>query len=245
MSLAGRGIVVTRPRELAGGLERLLEARGARAIVFPALEIEPLPAPPALARLADFDLAVFVSPSAVRTALPAVGAWPRHVAAAAVGAGTRRELERAGVARVIAPSKSADSEALLALEPLKAVKGKRVLIVRGEGGRALLGETLRSRGAQVEYAECYRRAPPATDPAHLLAQWRSGAVHAVTAFSAQGVDNLIAVAGLDLAAGTPFFVPHPRVASHAARAGIRQVVVAGAGDDQMIARLVAYFDERD
>src|SRR5260221_1962172 len=94
MSSAGRGIVVPRPRELAEPFARLLERRGARAFVFPAIEIQPLPAPAALAQLADFNIAVFISPSAVRVALPSILPWPRGVTAAAGGSGTRRRLER-------------------------------------------------------------------------------------------------------------------------------------------------------
>ncbi len=245
MSLAGRGIVVTRPRELAEPFARLLERRGARAFVFPAIEIQPLPAPAALAQLADFNIAVFISPSAVRVSLPAISPWPRGVTAAAVGSGTRRELERAGVAPVIAPSVGADTEALAALPEMEDLRGKRVLIVRGEGGRALLGETLAARGARVEYAECYRRVRPGTDAAPLLASWRAGQVHAVTLSSAEALDNFIAMTGPQLSAALPLFVPHQRVSAHARSRGLRELVVAGAGDDEMIERLVAYFDERD
>src|SRR6185436_8063472 len=117
MSFAGRGIVVTRPRELAQPLAAAIEQRGGRAIVFPAIEIEELPAPAALQRIADYDLVIFVSPTAVHVAMRALGAWPASVAAAAIGTGTRRELERAGVAGVIAPQAGADSEALLATAP--------------------------------------------------------------------------------------------------------------------------------
>ena len=65
--LRGRGILVTRPAGQAQRLAALVEAAGGRAILFPAIEIEPL----AQARLpspADFDLVVFVSPTAVQCA---------------------------------------------------------------------------------------------------------------------------------------------------------------------------------
>ncbi|HSN31323.1 MAG TPA: uroporphyrinogen-III synthase [Ideonella sp.] len=244
MSFAGRGILLTRPPELGARLARLIEERGARAIAFPVIAIEPLPAPSMLARLADYDLVVFISPSAVRVAMPAIGAWPPGVAAAGVGSGTRRELERAGVRSVIAPTEGADSEALLALAPLRQIGGKRVLIVRGEGGRALLGDTLAARGARVEYAECYRRLRPDVDASALVERWNAGEVDAVTVFSAQGLDHLVAFVGGQRVAGTPLFVAHRRIASHAASLGLPQVVVAGPGDDEMIERLVAYFDGR-
>ena len=238
MSLAGRGVLVTRPRGLAEAFAAALERRGARALVFPAIDIQPLPVPPALRRAADYDLAIFVSPSAVRVASPHIAAWPPAVAA--IGSGTRRELANLGIRNIVAPHGGADSEALLA--ELPDVAGKRILIVRGEGGRALLGDTLGARGATVEYAECYRRARPPGDPSALLNAWHQ--VHAVTVSSTEGFDNLLAILGAGWLA-TPIFVPHPRIADHARARGAAQVLVAGPGDDETIERLVAYFHGRD
>jgi uroporphyrinogen-III synthase len=241
MTFAARGIVVTRPRGLAERFAAMIAGRGARAIVFPAIEIQPLPAPAPLSRLGAFDLVIFVSPSAVRCAAPALAGVPAQVAA--IGSGTRRELERAGFDPVLAPEDGADSEALLATPGLQAVSGRRVLIVRGEGGRAVLGDALRARGAAVEYAECYRRAGPPEDPAPLLAAWRERRVDAVTVSSAQALDNLMALEPGWLER-MPLFVPHERVGAHARSRGAREVVLAGASDDQMLERLVAYFDGR-
>lgn len=244
MSLAGRGVVLTRPRELAAPFARLLERRGARAILFPAIEIEPLAPPATLAHLRDYDLALFVSPSAVRVALASKPPWPPQLAAA-IGGGTRRELERAGARAVIAPTAGADSEALLALAEMQQLSAKRVLIVRGEGGRKLLAETLAARGAIVEHAVCYRRVKPAADAAPLVAAWRRGEVDALVVWTAQALDNFGAMAGEEPIAALPIFVPHERIAHHARARGAQEVVLAGASDDQMLERLVAYFDARD
>lgn len=241
MSLAGRGIVVTRPREWAPGLARLIEAAGGRAILFATVQIEDLPPCESLRRLEAFDLAIFISPTAVRRAMKAAIRWPR---VAAVGPGTQRELQQRGIAAVIAPQAGADSEALLAMQELRDMDGKRVLILRGEGGRELLGETLKSRGAQVEYAQCYRRVRPDADPAPLLAALDRGEVHAVTASSSEGLANLFAILGARGEAplrAAPLFVAHDRVAASAVRLGVREPIVAGPGDDQMVERLVAYF----
>jgi uroporphyrinogen-III synthase len=247
MSFAERGILVTRPRELAQPLAAAIERRGGRAIVFPAIEIQALPAPAALRRIPDYRLVIFVSPTAVRVAMPAMAPWPPGVAAAAIGAGTRRELERAGMGGVIAPPAGADSEALLAMPEMHEVAGKRVLIVRGESGRPMLGNALGARGAAVEYAECYRRSRPAADAAPLLERWSRSEVDAVTVSSAEGFDNLVAMTGAQgaaLLAATPVFVPHPRIASHVRMRVSAEVVVAGPGDDELVERLVAYFDGR-
>ena len=243
MTLAGRGVVITRPRDLAPAFARLIEARGGHAFVFPTIEIEPLPAPAAAARLGDYDWVIFVSPSAVRVARRGAEDWPPR-GAAAVGSGTQRELEAAGVAAVVAPATGADSEALLAMPQMQHMVGKRVLIVRGDEGRALLGETLAARGASVQYAACYRRVRPAGDCRLLEEAWREGRVHAITLLSAQALDNFIAMGGDALARALPLFVPHERIAAHARELGAREVLLAAGGDEQLLERLVAYFHER-
>src|SRR5262249_25665355 len=150
------------------------------------------------------------------------------------------ELERHGVRRVLAPAEGADSEALLALPELRQMKDKRVVIFRGGAGRPLLGEALGARGASIEYADCYRRALPKSDPAPLLEEWRRDAVHAVTVSSFEGFDNFVTLAGAALLA-LPLFVPHSRVAARAKERGAKEVIVSGASDAAVLERLVAYF----
>ena len=239
MTLHGRGILITRPREQAQGLAKLVEAAGGRAILFPAIEIQDVP----LRKLAEFDLAIFVSPTAVKRALAAMK-WPPRAKAAALGRGTQRELERHGIKGIIAPDAGADSEALLAVPELQRVAGRRIVILRGEGGRSLLGDTLAARGAQVEYAECYRRVRPQTDSGPLLTAFAKGAVHAVTVSSAEGLENLfemLGAPGREHLKKTPLFVPHPRIAAEAKRLGLGEARVGGASDQEMLERLVAYF----
>jgi uroporphyrinogen-III synthase len=234
--LRGRGILVTRPREQAAHLAQLLERAGGRAHLLPAIEIEDLPAPEALGRVEGFDLAVFVSPTAAAKVMERLKAWPPGVRAAAVGAGTRRELERRGVAQVIAPTQGADSEALLSHPDLRQLANQRIVIFRGEDGRALLGDTLRARGASVEYAACYRRRPPQR-PARLNLE----DIDAVTVSSAQGLANLFEILDPAFLRATPFFVPHPRIAEAAREHAVNQVITAGASDEEMLDALMAYF----
>jgi uroporphyrinogen-III synthase len=253
-ALAGRGIVVTRPREQAEGLARLIASAGGEGLVFPAIEIEDLadlrPILGVIDRLEEFDLAIFISPNAVHKALNLIFSrrgergWPPRLRVAAVGRGSRRELERQGLQEVLAPAAHADSEALLALPELAHMAGKRVVIFRGEGGRELLGDTLAARGARVEYAECYRRVRPRADSAPLLAAWARGGVHAVTVSSSEGLANLFEMLGKlgqQWLRTTPLFVPHERVAEAARRLGVRSVIVSGAGDAELLEALVAYF----
>jgi uroporphyrinogen-III synthase len=249
-ALAGRRIVVTRPAGQANGLLSRIREAGGEALGCPTLEIRDLedtaPFRAVVQRLEEFDLAIFVSRNAVTKALALIGAraWPARLALATVGRGSREELEAAGCRGVIAPPGQPDSEALLALPALQNVGGKRIAIFRGDGGRALLGEELVRRGAHVEYAPCYRRALPAAGAAPLLAAWAQGPVHAITISSGEGLANLAQLLGGAAAqrlAETPLFVPHERIAAQAARLGARKAQVAGAGDAEMTAALVAYF----
>lgn len=233
----GRAILVTRPKAQAQRLARLIEQAGGRVHLFPAIEIEDVAPPAALARLHEFDLAIFVSPTAVAKAMAQVHAWPRALRVAAVGSGTRRELEKHGIANVISPARGADSEALLATPALGDVAGRRIAILRGDGGRALLGETFVARGAHVEYITCYRRLVP-KPPAH---SWKPGELAAVTVSSSQGLDNLFEVLDPDLLRSTPMFVPHARIAERARARSVREVVLGGHSDEEMLDRLMAYF----
>jgi uroporphyrinogen-III synthase len=249
--LDGRGIVVTRPEQQAAGLASLIGSAGGRALCFPVMAIQPLRSPELDAffgRLDAFDLAVFISRNAVEQGLARVResrhAWPKGLRTAAIGAGTRRALEAEGYVDVIAPEGAADSEALLAEPALGNVAGKRIAIFRGDGGRETLAEGLRSRGAAVVYAECYRRSVPPTDMRPLMDEWARGAVHAVTVSSGEGLANLAAMlgdAGRGLLAAMPLFVPHIRVAGQARASGAADVVVSGAADEEVLAALVAYF----
>ncbi|HXF67149.1 MAG TPA: uroporphyrinogen-III synthase, partial [Burkholderiales bacterium] len=217
--LAGKGVVVTRPAHQAQRLARLIEAAGGRALLFPAIEIRDVEDPGALHavidRLEAFDIVIFVSPNAAHKAMELIAArraLPPGILVAAIGGGSRRALARYAVTDVIVPEGGFDSEALLAHPALQEVAGRRVLIFRGVGGRELLGETLAARGAHVEYAECYRRVRPQLDAAPLLAAWRRGELHAVTASSSEGLRNfheMIGEAGRERLRATPLFVTHP------------------------------------
>jgi uroporphyrinogen-III synthase len=246
-SLAGKRILVTRPKEQAEGLARRIREAGGEPVCEPAIEIlrleDPAPFQALARRLQEFDVAIFVSRNAVKAALELLGdrPWPQRLRVATVGQGSREELERAGFAGVIAPAAQSDSEALLALPELAEVRGRRIVILRGEGGRELLGQELAARGASVEYAACYRRVVP--EGSGMLRAW-SGGVDAVTVSSAEGLANLLAMLGeaaLGKLRGIPLFVPHARVAAAARQRGLEQVIVAGAADAQVAAALVAHF----
>ena len=232
--LRGRGVVVTRPVAQAEGLCRAIEAAGGRAIRFPALEIQPLDAAPR--KLDDaYDLRIYVSANAVRFGPPETAAPPDLLA---VGPATRRALEARGLRVCEAPRLPYDSEALLALPRLRRVRGQRILIVRGEGGRERLADVLRRRGACVDYAQVYRRVVPEGDDAALAAEWTRGHIHAVTVASVATLENLLRMLGTECRTrlrGTPMVVASGRVLQKARALGFVQPIVTAAdpGDRAM------------
>lgn len=250
--LAGRAVLVTRPAHQAGQLAELIEAAGGKAVLFPVLEI--LEAADVgminalIDRLDEFDLAIFISPNAVNKAMNLIRGrreLPAGLKIAAVGRGSSKELKRYGIAEIIAPQAQFDSEHLLALPEMQHVAGKRIIIFRGEGGRELLGDTLAARGAQIEYAECYRRGKPDASAAGLLYLWARGELHAVSVTSTEGLRNLFEMVGKlgrEWLKKTPLFVPHARIAEAARELGVKQIKVTPNGDEGCVAAVIDYFN---
>jgi uroporphyrinogen-III synthase len=248
LPLAGKAILIARPRHQAAGLAERIRVAGGEALVFPSLEIEPV-APDAqacevLSRLASFDLAVFVSANAVQQAMPllrALGGWPQRLTAAAVGQATASALQLQGVERVLTPRDGADSQALLALPQLQEMQGRQVIVFRGVGGRELLADTLRSRGAQVAYVECYRRVRPAIDAAPMAGRLAGGQLHATLVASGEALANLLELLPAPqrpLLLELPLVVTHPNVARAAGGLGFRRVAVASGGESELFQALL-------
>ena len=250
--LAGRTIVVTRPLAQAGALASAIEDAGGQPLIFPLLEISPADDPRPLAeaalRLDDYALAIFISPNAVDHALPVIlsdRAWPAGLRPAAVGQGTVRALAAYGVTNCIAPTERFDSEALLALPELAAsqLAGKRAAIFRGDGGRELLADTLRERGAFIDCITSYRRSGPAAGCLPLMQAWRAGRLDALTVSSSEGLRylvDLLDAEGRSFLGKTPLFVPHARIADNARALGLSNIILSEAADVGIMAALRAY-----
>lgn len=249
LDLHGVTVVVTRPEHQAGNLRDLIEAAGGKVILFPTLAIAPPQNLPAvlsvLQRLAHFDLAVFISPNAVDYGLryaAQVGGLPSQLQIAAVGAGTARALQAAGHPPTLVPEHDFNSEALLALAALQQVAGKKVVIFRGEGGREHLADILRSRGAQVEYVQVYRREKPPVDRAVLLEAWARNGISAIVVTSNESLQNLYDMVGSEgqvYLRDTQLVLVSQRAVELARRLGVQRapVVAERAGDDAIVAIL--------
>jgi len=262
-------VVITRPAGQSDALAASLAARGLRTLDFPLITIAPVhddaPLRDALAALDRYALVVFVSPNAVDRAFACYRSissiWPHALPVAVVGPASVAALARHDVSapdhRVISPPVAADeeparfdSEALYAaLESAfgpNGLDGRRVLIVRGDGGREWLADRLREAGAEVEAVAAYRRVVP--DPS--IGAWQrvhallAGAPHAWLVTSSEGVRNLEELAHEHLTAGeiaqlkhAPLVAPHPRIAETARGLGFDRITVSGAGDDRIVQTL--------
>ena len=248
-------VIITRPRAQADALARQVAALGREVVVLPLLEIFPLPdQAPLIAALADlprFAMVAFVSPNAIDAAFAHLAQWPRQVALAVLGEGSRAALARHGLddgnATIVSPQDPArsDSENLLQSLDLAALAGKQVLIVRGESGRELMAEGLRAAGAIVTTVAGYRRSVPLLTPA-LRAQ-----LHALLArrndwiiTSSEALRGLLAlVDALDDPSTVlkmqqqHWIIPHARIAETAAALGLTRITLCGSGDERLLAAL--------
>jgi uroporphyrinogen-III synthase len=252
-ALAGRTVLVTRPRAQAATLCDAIRAAGGETLLLPLIDIEALDDVTAVVdaatQLDEAALAVFVSANAVHHALDVIlarRAWPDALPAATVGEQSAQALRARGVHRIIVPQGRSDSEALLALPALSAdaLAGRKVLIFRGDGGRELLADTLRARGAEVLHVTCYRRLAPRDGAAMLCAAVKAGTLHALTITSSESVRNLQALAGADCLTQLhrlPLFVPHARIAEQAVEQGFLRVIETAPMDAGLMTGLIEYF----
>jgi len=229
-------LLLTRPAEDCAALAQTLAAQGIASHCMPLLAIEALDETPeqrgVFADLQRYCAVIVVSKPAARIGLQLLA---RHAAPQpdlpwfSVGAATAAVLAEQGL-RVYFPDAGDDSEALLALPALhRVIAGAtlpRVLILRGEGGRELLAERLRSQGVTVDYLPLYRRVLPQYAPGELSRQVRAERLNGLVVSSGQGFQHLLQLAGDDWSAlaRLPLFVPSPRVAEQARAAGAQIVV---------------------
>jgi uroporphyrinogen III methyltransferase/synthase len=257
----------------------LLARGGFESIEFPLIDIGPVTdAAPLHAALGElyapaplgFALVVFVSPNAIDHAFAALSsAWPLQIPIGVVGPGSVAALGRQGVTApshtIISPVADAtvtetptdpryDSEALYAAIEAHfgpdGLKNKRVLIVRGDGGREWLADALSAAGANVEKVAAYRRIVP--EPT--MRDWErihallAGEPHAWLLTSSEGVRNLEELAREHLTLDetltlkhAPLVSPHPRIAEAARQAGFDRITVSGAGDERIVQALGGIF----
>ncbi len=247
--LANKGIAVTRPVDQAQKLNALITAQGGTPISFSLIEITELDDYTAfnlsIAPLRRFDWAIFISSNAVQNAMPRmieqfndIHQLPQ-LKFAAIGPVTATELMTFGVNQVLTPQDRFDSESLLALPEMQAVDGQNIMLFRGVGGRELLADSLKARGAQVTFAESYQRTNPQTNCLALERLWQNQQLHAIVVTSSEAMRYLLEMA--DSAHWLKYIiicVNHARVAEPALSLGLQVRVAVTGGDVAMLELLI-------
>lgn len=228
-------VLVTRPRQRASNLCALIEHAGGKAVPFAAIEItEPEDSTSRdyiIQHLSEFDVAIFISPTAVEETCRVISEFPLTLKLAAIGSRTADAIKDCGyIAEIL--SSGHDSESLLQHAQLQSgrINGKRIVIFRGVGGRELLGDTLAERGASIYYAEMYQRSMPRSGDKfdHLL-----GEIDIITVSSNQGLQNLYELAADKQALiRLPIVVPGERARTLAQSLGFDDIQVADNATDE-------------
>lgn len=264
-ALAGLKIVITRPEAQARRWQAQLQSLGGETFLLPVMQIDPLANTEQQAvkqiasHLTDFDKIIFVSQNAVAHARKYFHALPPCLTAFAIGKTTAGAVRDWGVA-VTAADEAMNSETLLALESLQAakVRGENILICRGVGGRAALGDTLRQRGARVEYCELYHRRihPQAQDHLAKLLSSSNGDEKQtlISVHSGESAEMLAQVLEQEALRPTedkakaikqwPILVPGSRVEDIVRQLGFGRIICAvNASDEIMTQTLVQWWNE--
>ncbi len=258
MVLNGAHVLVTRPEHQAENLSRLIAEQGGIVVRFPTLEIvsrdDADEIVSTLANLDKFHWVIFISANAVNFALKAnSGKIARIIPPgpplknggrggfAAVGQATAQAMKMAGLPVDLVPEKNYSSEALLAMPQLQQVGGQHCLIVRGEGGREQLATTLRSRGAEVDYLEVYKRVIPEIDSspvAELLEQHRLDVITVTSTEALQNLSFMLGEKNNKLLSLIPLVVVSDRIRCIAADMGFNRIAVTDSPIDTAILETV-------
>lgn len=242
--LSNKTILITRPDGREKQLRQLIEQAGGNVIHYPVIHIQP---PQELDiqqlrhirdQLHSFTMAIFISPTAVEQSRIYFPALPEHFTIVSIGNKTTQALQKQHLHVDIEASET-NSESLLK-DPrfqMPEMEGHRILIFRGQGGRALLGDSLVKRGAQIRYVETYQREIPPHPP---LTDQQISSLSAITISSNEGLDNLITLMeDPSLLMDIPLVVPSPRAQLLAKQHGFRSIYLAqDATDEAMINTLL-------
>lgn len=199
LPLKDKWIVITRPKHQADTLRKKLEIAGAHTILFPLLEINQVKnqalVEQQLSKLGNYDLAIFISPNAVRYTLKKVSTSTfDSLKVAAIGKKTASLLKQHGIQVDYTPKEVSNSETLLAMSQIKTFStGKNIVILRGNTGRELLKNTLVKQGANVDYITVYTRHCPQKDLKLLTKHFNHNELDIILISSGNSLANLFSL----------------------------------------------------
>ena len=248
--LKGLNVLITRPEGQGRSLGDKVLASGGKPVFFPLLRITPLQDEQSLQvareivkNLDNYDMTIFISSNAVKFGLQLIDQYwpefPQDLTVFAIGPVTAKSLSSINTTVHCSP-KGMKSEDLLSLTELQQVAGLKIALFRGRGGRELLADTLRDRGAQVDYVESYERSVPDYYSEELMTKIGENGINVICVTSVQILDSLCQL--VDLNKGSvaliPLLVPSERIRVKALAAGFLQVInSAGANDEAILCGL--------
>ena len=243
-SLNGLKVLVTRPKDQAQNLCDLITQADGEAIAFPVIEIVEIDDEQQSPLELDFvDMIIFVSRNAISGFINRLKQpLPDRIQLVSVGAGTAQSMCDHGLRVDLQPDQLIGSEGLLLMPDLAIMSGKQVLIVRGQGGRELLADTLKRRGAKVSYLEVYQRILPS--PTEIACQQALGS-DTIICTSVEGVKNLVLLLqkGLKILHDKPMLVVSERIKKTAVLLGFNQVRVTESASDIDVIELLTKMDK--
>lgn len=238
--LSGRKILVTRPSGQCEPLAQMIREAGGEPIVFPLLNIVPKPLPESWpAEISQQHWLIFISRNAVSFFVSQSPPLPAGIRIAAVGRGTAQALAAHHLPVDCQPPAGAPagSEGLLQQSEMQLVRGQRVAIVRGQGGREWLGQSLRASGAEIRYIEVYQRQQPEPDTAQCRAATRAERLICTSLAALENLQTLLV--DWPQLKHCPLCVISTRLQTAAQQAGFQMVSVADdASDAALLSQLI-------
>ncbi|OOE85505.1 uroporphyrinogen-III synthase [Salinivibrio sharmensis] len=242
-------IVVVRPEPDCSQLVDQLAQQGLSAIPCPLLSFAPGRDLPTLATLLPSlptgSILVAVSPRAVAFAHHALQqkgvSWPNNSGYVAVGQRTASEWRAVSKQSVQLPHRE-DSEGMLSLPLFSDVTDAQVVILRGESGRDMMGQTLQARGAQVHYCETYRRQWAIEPLISQVVSWPKHTITTVVVTSGQQLayfDQLITLSEQHWLRQCRILVPSKRIQDQATALGFDTITtVDSVANDALVNTLL-------
>jgi uroporphyrinogen-III synthase len=241
-------VLVTRPLHQTQQLSTKITALGGQPILFPTIAIEDATDQEILythiQQLDKQNIAIFISPNAVQKTAPIIhqywSPWPAAVKIGAIGISTAQALHACRLHADFYPKEKFSSEELIALPFLQSIANKKIIVFRGEGGRELLTDVLRQRGAEVTEAVTYRRVLPKQDLSTSLETIDCDVVVCTSQTSLQNLLILAGPVGRQRLLNMPLLVSSQRLAGFAHALGfVKSVLIAdNASDDALIKTLI-------
>ena len=229
--------LVTRPQNQGAELAERIQQQNGHAYLLPMLEVKAIPETQTVRQrilaLDRYDKVIVISRHAAQFGLEQIeNYWPQLPVGQqwfAIGETTRQTLSAFGVAATRS-GQGSDSESLLSLTTFGDLSGQSVLILKGQGGRKHLENTLLQRHAQVDTIDVYQRTCPLYDPDRVRQILSEHGINVILAGSGETVQNLHRYLPLTMVEDTRLVVPSQRVAQLADELGFHRVYIANGAD---------------